>query len=151
MGAIRLPRLHSLHLVPAYASISHSCQDDRQGSSSGKTHADKHGHQGGNLDTGDPTKSAEKEYQTNNKDRKSSRKGKDKYACRCNHAVEYLPALFGIAQCSISIAGPLVVRLPHSGHTPLTLPVRLYPHFTHRPFLHLQYRHTGPRMNAMVG
>ena len=41
--------------------------------------------------------------------------------------------------------------LPHSGHTPVTLPVRLYPHLTHRPLRRRRQRRTGPRMMPAVG
>ena len=44
--------------------------------------------------------------------------------------------------------------VPHSGHTPDTLPVRLYPQLTHYPFRRRHQRRqmrSGPQMNTVVG
>ena len=40
---------------------------------------------------------------------------------------------------------------PHSGHTPDTLPVRLYAQLMHRPRLRRCHRRSGPRINATAG
>lgn len=43
------------------------------------------------------------------------------------------------------------IGVPHSGQTPDTLPVRLYPHLRQSPFRRRRWRRTGPRMKARVG